>query len=101
MIHPKITEARESVKAKVTESHKKYVRQNHINNFKLVTVPEIVDEFMNIVVTMENEELRWNDWWVKGFKTVNSSCHHHGLLLLANEIAEEIYNEVSSVSSSI
>lgn len=48
---------------------------------------------------MDNEELHWNDWWVKGFKNdragIGNCPDHQGLLKLANEIAEEIYNESS------
>ena len=97
MLPEKILNAREEIKAKVTQTHGKYVAPNHINNFKLVASREILNHFLNIVVKMENEELRWNSWWFKGFKEthVSSRCpDHQGLLKLANEIAEEIYNEV-------
>lgn len=104
MLPEKILNARKEIKAKVTETHGKYVAPNHIDNFKMVASREIINHFMNIVVTMENEELHWNDWWKDGFKETRISSHcpdHSGLLKLANEIAEEIYNEVSSVSPSL
>lgn len=98
MLPEKILSAREKIKAKVTETHGKYVAPNHIDNFKMVASREILNHFMNIVVTMENEELHWNDWWKDGFKETRISSYcpdHSGLLKLANEIAEEIYNECS------
>lgn len=96
MLPEKILNAREEIKAKVTKTHGFYVRSNHIDNFKRVAHREILNHFMNIVVTMGNEELRWNNWWEDGFKETRISSHcpdHNGLLTLANEIAEEIYNE--------
>lgn len=99
MLPEKILNAREEIKAKVTETHGKYVEPNHIDNFKMVASCEILNHLMNIVVTMDNEELHWNDWWVKGFKNdragIGNCPDHQGLLKLANEIAEEIYNESS------
>lgn len=98
MLPEKILNAREEIKAKVTQTHGWYVAPNHIDNFKLVASREILNHFMNIVVTMENEELRWNNWWKDGFKETRISSYcpdHSGLLKLSNEIAEEIYNESS------
>lgn len=98
MLPEKILNAREEIKAKVTQTHGKYAAPNHIKNFKLVASPEIIKRFTNIVLTMDSEELRWNGWWYKGFKETHVSSHcpdHQGLLKLANEIAEEIYNECS------
>ena len=105
MLPEKILKAREEIKAKVTKTHGWYVEPNHIDNFKMVASREILKHLMNIVVTMENKELHWNDWWLEGFKNdragIGNYPDHNGLLTLANEIAEEIYNEVSSVSPSI
>lgn len=97
MLPEKILSAREEIKEKVKKTHGCYVVPNHIDNFKLVASREILNHLMNIVVTMENKELNCGDWWTNGFKGthVSSRCpDHSGLLKLANEIAEEIYNSL-------
>lgn len=98
MLPEKILNALEEIKAKVKKTHGKYAAPNHIDNFKLVASREILNHFMNIVMTIDNKELHCNDWWIKGFKGTHVSSHcpdHQGLLKLANEIAGEVYNEYS------
>lgn len=102
MLHQKIIDAIPSVKKKVASELKRYVGPNHKDNFTLVAVPVILDEFMNIVVEMTMDELCEDDWWSKGFPETNrisSQCIQHKVLeKLCFEIAGEIYDSIREVS---
>ena len=49
---------------------------------------------MNIVVSMDYDELCESDWWTKGFaKGEQFVAYHQGLMDLSREIASEIFSE--------
>ena len=103
MLPEKILNAREEIKAKVTQTHGKYVG-NDIYNFRHAVHGEILSHFMDIVLTMTGEELKWNDWWAYGFKSARtcSECSgYNNLSILSYKIAEEIYNERKGNVSSL
>lgn len=90
----KILSAKSDIKLRATEQLFRYIGPNHRDNFLLVASPLINEMFMDIVASMDYDELCESGWWTKGFsKREQFVAYHQGLMDLSREIASEIFSE--------
>jgi hypothetical protein len=71
---------------------------NNLDHICIVGQSFVINELMNIVLSMSNEELSREEWWAKGFIRENNyissnTREHLGFILFSRALCTEIYNE--------